>query len=75
MIAFKHEEIVLKNVISKEENLITNLNAVLEIVNKLMDSSLGLSLGQVANTFLDLQVIFIFTLRRTCTYTFVIISV
>lgn len=46
----------LKNVIMKEENLIDNLNSVLEVVNKLMDPTLGLSLGQVANIFMDLQV-------------------
>ncbi|KAI4462519.1 tuftelin-interacting protein 11-related [Holotrichia oblita] len=55
LLALKQDEVTLRNVITKEENLIDNLNSVLEIVNKLMDSTLGLSLGQVANIFLDLQ--------------------
>ncbi|XP_071056718.1 septin-interacting protein 1 [Onthophagus taurus] len=51
----KQDEINVKNTLIKEEETAETLSEVLEIVNKLMDTSLGLSLGQVAGIFKQLQ--------------------
>lgn len=45
--------------LNKEDNLVHSLQSVLEIVHKLTDPSLGLSLGQVAYMFQELQVFII----------------
>lgn len=55
-VALNQEEAQLKNVLKKEEEYITTLENVLDTVNTLMDQSQGLSLGQVAQAFKDLQV-------------------
>lgn len=54
--ALKQEQATLKNTVDKENHLIDNLKSVLDIVHKLTDASLGLSLGQIAQMFLKLQV-------------------
>lgn len=55
IVALNQEEAQLKNVLKKENEYIDTLDSVLETVNKLMDQSQGLSLGQVAQTFKELQ--------------------
>lgn len=52
----KQEESALKTTIAKEDEYIDRMRSVLEIVGKLTDPSLGLSLGQVAHMFTHLQV-------------------
>lgn len=48
----------MKSVITKEEQYIEKMKSVLDIVEKLTDPSQGLSLGQVAQMFTNLQVIY-----------------
>lgn len=54
--ALEQEEKSLKDVLRKEDEMIDNLNSVMGIVDKLMDSSQTYSLGQIANIFKSLQV-------------------
>ncbi|VEN36157.1 unnamed protein product [Callosobruchus maculatus] len=55
IIALKHEEKSLKETIKQEERVIENMKHVTEIVDKLMDPTQGYSLGQIAETFAELQ--------------------
>jgi hypothetical protein len=57
IVALKQEQETLKNVVQKEGELVDNLRNVMEIVDKLLNPSLGLSLLQVAQIFNNLQVI------------------
>ncbi|CAH1104934.1 unnamed protein product [Psylliodes chrysocephalus] len=55
IMALEQEEKSLKDVLRKEDEMIDNLNSVMGIVDKLMDSSQTYSLGQIANIFKSLQ--------------------
>jgi tuftelin-interacting protein 11 len=55
IVALKQEQETLKNVVQKEGELVDNLRNVMEIVDKLLNPSLGLSLLQVAQIFNNLQ--------------------
>ncbi|CAH1965310.1 unnamed protein product [Acanthoscelides obtectus] len=55
IIALKHEERALKETIKQEEVVIGNFKHVTEIVDRLMDPAQGYSLGQIAETFAELQ--------------------
>lgn len=57
IVALNQEDSSLKATIKKEKLYISNLENVLEVVEKLLDHSQGLSLGQVSQAFQDLQVI------------------
>lgn len=56
MVNLDHEEKSLKKTIDDENKEIDKLADVIEIVEKLMDHSHGLSLGQFAQIFRDIQV-------------------
>lgn len=55
IIALNQEEGNLKSVLKKEKDYINSLESVLTTVEKIMDQSQGLSLGQVAQAFKNLQ--------------------
>ncbi|KAJ8960382.1 hypothetical protein NQ314_006072 [Rhamnusium bicolor] len=55
IMALKHEENSLRELIKKEDILIENLNQVMDIVNKLMDPTQDYSLGQIGEIFRNLQ--------------------
>lgn len=55
IVALEQEQSSLNVAIIKDRNTAEKLDKVLQIVNQLADTSLGLSLGQVAQIFNDLQ--------------------
>ncbi|RZB66647.1 sip1/TFIP11 interacting protein [Asbolus verrucosus] len=55
IVGLKQEQEALKNLVQKEDELIDNLRNVIDIVDKLLNPSLGLSLLQVAQIFNNLQ--------------------
>lgn len=63
IVALKNEQENLKLLVKKEDELVDNLKSVIEIVDKLLDPSLGLSLLQVAQIFDNLQVKRLFVLK------------
>lgn len=64
MVNLEHEEKSMKNVIDEEKMQIDKVADVIDIVEKLMDHSHGLSLGQFAQIFRDIQVIHIFSQKH-----------
>lgn len=63
IVALKQEQDSLNLTVKKEDELIQNLGSVMEIVEKLLDPTLGLSLFQIAQIFDDLQVFNLFFLN------------
>lgn len=55
IVALNQEENTLKGIIKKEKTYVDNLENVMQIVEKLVEQSHTLSLGQVSEAFQDLQ--------------------
>ncbi|KAL3268527.1 hypothetical protein HHI36_007636 [Cryptolaemus montrouzieri] len=55
IVALKQEEDVLKSLLSKEDQLVENLQIVMNMVSKLVNPSQSFSLGQVSQMFQELQ--------------------